>query len=192
MKSYSRRNVIVGVLSASVLLATVLALVHRAASPDSRRDDAISALETRDPEMLVRLADPEEVATLKLTPEKVRGLLNHTLWQPETSKHGTITRVPRLPADQSLWEAHFTGTHSGILRVIVPIIDTPGIGWKLNLSMMLRSSCFWAVGRADGPGLYRRLAKEVGIAGLREQNGNYVTIEVLEERTAKLEAAQRQ
>jgi hypothetical protein len=169
-----------------------MALASRAKSPELKRDDAITALETRDAEMLIRLADPVEVATLKLTPVKVQRLLNQTLWQAPPARHVGITRVGRQPIDESLWETTFGGTHSGILRIIIPVIDTPGVGWKLNLSMMLRSSCYWAVGREEGPGLYRRLAKEVGITGLRQQEGDYVTIEVLEERTARLEAARRQ
>jgi hypothetical protein len=181
-----KRSTIVGGLVVVAVLVASIAYSQHARSPEQKKDEAITALETRDAALLIRLADPVEVATLKLTSTNVRELLNHTLWREPLARHSTIIKGTRVPNDQSIWEAHFNGTQSGITRVIVPIIDTPRLGWKLNLSMMLRSSCFWAVGNQEGPALFRRLAKEVGIGGLRQQNGEYASLEVLEERTAEI------
>jgi hypothetical protein len=102
------------------------------------------------------------------------------------SAPGYIKRVTRVPRDEAIWEVHYNGNSTGITRVVVTTIDTPGIGWKLNLFLLLRSSCIWKYGREDGPGAYRRFARELGIKGLRQQDGSYATIEEMEARTAQM------
>lgn len=175
----------VAVVAASILILSLF-LMNHARSPEAKRDAILQALVRRDAATLVRLADPDEIAKLHLTTDAVSGVLKETIWRDKVSNPTGIKRVTRVPSDQSLWEAHFAGTHSGITRLIIPVIDDPKVGWKLNLSMMLRSSCYWIAGREDGPGLYRRLARENGILGLRQQDGDYVTLEVLESRAAQL------
>jgi hypothetical protein len=164
----------------------------RLAGPSSEavRQRAIRALEERDAKTLIALADPEEVTRLNISPAVVNGLLRETLWQKGEVKHaGRIERL-QAPPDQGNYGTTFLCGDSGPRGLYILTIDTPKIGWKLNLSSTLRAACFWKFGRDGGAAAYRELARKHGISGLREQSGDYVTLQKLEERTAAIAQAQ--
>jgi hypothetical protein len=154
------------------------------------RQRAIRALEQKDAKTLVALADREEVLRLNLSPDVVDALLRETLWKEGTAKQVGTTRRLQAPPDYANYEIHFSSVGGAPQRFYIVTIDTPGIGWKLNLSSTLRSTCYWKFGGQGGAAAYRELARKHGITGLREQSGDYVTIQRLEERTAAITQAE--
>jgi hypothetical protein len=131
------------------------------------------------------MADPEELTRLGITPAKVHALLAETLWQSSAPKPIRVVRLDRVPRDEAVWEVYYPHPTAGTARVVYKMIDTPGIGWKLNASSLLRSTCYWK-DLGKGPELYRQLARKHGIDGLREQDGDYLSLQQLEARSASL------
>lgn len=145
-------------------------------SPDYISRRAMAALQQRDGLALVALADPDEVRRLGIHPAAVSGLLTELMGTG--GRRPTSIRRRKMRDDLVVWEVHIpaNGANARHDRLLIPVIDDPRAGWRLNLSFMLRSLCYWGRPGQQAPALYRALAAKYSIGGLRRQNGDYVTL----------------
>ena len=148
-------------------------------SPEAIRDRAIAALEKRDAQELCRLADAEELQRLHLTEATVAEFLQHTLWNESALQHARVDKVSQTQDDQSVWQVHWASEKSETLSQVVPIVDDPHKGWKLNLSFLLYSSCWRKEKGKEGMRTYLQLAQQYGIEGERIQGGQYKSMDGL-------------
>ena len=88
-------------LCASLLALVLLAgyLLSRPLSPEAIRDRALQALQTKDAEALCRLADPEELVKTHLTPDKVRRMLQDSLWRQNKPQVLSVSLFADKPAE---------------------------------------------------------------------------------------------
>lgn len=148
-------------------------------SPETIRDRAIVAIEREDAEELCRLADPDEVERLHLTPAIVSNFMHETLWRENPLIQARIDKNTQTPNDQSIWEVHWANEKPDTLKFVVPVIDDQKKGWKLNLSFMLYSACWRKEGGKEGMKTYFELARKYGIEGERKQGGNYQSMDAI-------------
>lgn len=164
---------------AAALACLVVYKLFAPPSPEAIRDRAIAALEKGNAQELCRMADAEELQRLHLTPANVADFLHQTLWKENTLQHARCVQITQTPNDQSIWEVHWANEKPGTLHFIVPIIDDPHKGWKLNLSFLLYSSCWRKEGGKEGLRTYLKMAQQYGINGERLQGGQYKSMDGL-------------
>jgi hypothetical protein len=146
---------------------------------------AVASLDRGDAQQLYRLADPEEIRKLHLTPRTVEQVLKHTVWRVKPIRHIGLKKGRSPKEDSVVWQARYPNADPRFSSVNVASVASREGKWYLNLSFLLRSTCYWSHG-AEGPRLYRQLARQYGIDGLREQAGTYVTLTELERRSQPL------
>jgi hypothetical protein len=188
----ARRWLAVGVVAVVAGIAAVV--LFRAVgpwSPSGIKARAVAALQRRDSRSLCELADPEELARLNLTPSKVDSILRDVLGENVRIETGRSELSGQTPVDQQVWKVYVTRPVRTPSPILALAIDSPRTGWKLNLSFLLRSLCYWSRGPGEGPALYRELCHRYQVDGLREQDGGYASLAVLEERTALIESLRR-
>lgn len=155
------------------VLGVLLVYLFWPPTPETIRDRTLQALVTRDARALCRLADPDELTRLHLTPEKVEAILQQTIWRNGPPKVARMILFANKPADKRSWfvdwetTAYFHGTFG------ITALDHPRKGWKLVLSDVLMGACCWELGTAKGGKRYVQVARNLDIAGLRRQDGNY-------------------
>ncbi len=158
----------------------IVAIVHAIwyyHSPEAVRDETIGAMESGDVQTLCNLADKRELQRLNITPQSVQNVLNVTLWRigyPTGVRK--IELVSPTPQDQSIWNIYWDSPHPKRLMWIELIKNRNG-SWKLILSALLKSACFYAAGNVNvqqkGIILFRQLGAANGIRGQRAQDGTY-------------------
>jgi hypothetical protein len=192
LKRLNKQNRWIAATCAALVLAggAGVYLRRESSSPAGVRRRVVEKLEGMNAKALCALADPEEVEKLHLTPEAVNAVLRETLWSAGKPDATTVKQDDVSPLDQSLWTVQFPQAASPRPYVTVVLIDHQQIGWKVNLSALLRSTCFWKYGK-DGPRRYRELARQYGIRGIRQQDGAYTTLAEMEARALAMERGLR-
>ena len=125
-------------------------------------------METRDVQALLALADPQELKELNLSAYNVRAILDDTVWHSGSFTAPHVVRVPRRQEDQALY--NITGDVNA--PMYVPVIDSPTVGWRLDLSGLLYNACFHH-SPDENPNLYHKLSRRYNIWGIRQPNGEY-------------------
>lgn len=167
-----KRTVVIAALTAT-LVCLICYKLFAPLSPEAIRDLAISALEKRDAKELCRLADPQELTRLHLTPTIVDSFLHETLWSEDTLMKARFQKLTPNPDDQSVWAVHWDNEKKDAKKLVVFVVDDQKIGWKLILSRMLCISCWRNEGGKLGMKTYYSLADKYGINGMRVQGGGY-------------------
>jgi len=163
-------------LCASLLALVLLAgyLLSRPLSPEAIRDRALQALQTKDAEALCRLADPEELVKTHLTPDKVRRMLQDSLWRQNKPQVLSVSLFADKPADKRSWiiQWHSDTPPQGTFGISV--VDDPNIGWKLVLSDVVMSAYLYDGGKQGGQKYVERM-RELDIVSGRQQDGEYTS-----------------
>lgn len=174
------------------VLVAALGWWVRPPSDTAIRDRAVRALNNRDADELCRLADPEELRHLNVTPEAVRRGLAEAFGPGHSPPFTRAVEHLRTPMDQSVWMyLPEKGVPDG-RKIFVMVIDDQHAGWKLNLTATLWSAFCRRLGSREGTREYYRFARRNGIGGLRHQDGSCQTHEEREAWLRQREAWLRQ
>ncbi len=161
-------------------LGACLYWVFRPLNPNIIATRAIAALENHDAAGLIALADPEEVSKLHVTPAAVEDIFSKTLWQEPTFRNASRTHMEQTPDDQFAWTVKWSTGRAGAMDMSVIAIDSQTVGWKLELTTLLRAACWRHRGGPTGSREYVDLARKNGILGIRQQFGDYVLLDKLD------------
>ena len=173
------RRVLAAILAVCVVAAGVY-WVYRPLDPDAIAARAIDALGKHDAVGLIALADPEEVSRLHVTPAAIEDILSKTIWQEPTIRNASRTHMEQTPDDQYVWLVKWPTGGAGAIDLSVVAVDSQTVGWKLDLTCLLWAAC-WR--HSDGPAGAREyidLARKNGVSGIRQQAGNYVSLDKLD------------
>ena len=154
------------ILAAAVTILGIVLAVRRVRSPDFICRRALEGIQNKDAQLLLSLADDEEVRTLHLTEAGVYKVLNATVWKVEIPKL-TATRDPQSPDDVAKWRVLGYPRPFDILA-----IGSPDRGWKLNLSLLLFTCCYGAARDDSYWDQWHLLETEAGIAGTLDGYGS--------------------
>lgn len=163
-----RRSKLVLGLFIAVFVGAGLYYLFRPLSPDAVCARTVHALETQDVQALLALADPQELKELNLSAYNVRAILDETAWHSNSFRAPHVIRVPRRQEDQALY--NITGEANA--PMYVPVVDSPTVGWRLDLSALLYYACFHQNPEGDFS-LYHRLSRQYNIWGIRQPSGEY-------------------
>lgn len=173
-----RRTAYRGIAATIVVTMLLLLVAYRflgPLTPAAVKERTVRALESGDAEALCRLADTEELNRLHLTPGNVASFLRATLWKDGLPRAKSERRSDE-PEDCAVWVVSWhRATHeSKAPGTVINVLDTPGRGWKLVLSELLRQSCFYHRPFGEAYAIYWPLARRCGISGLRNsRTGEY-------------------
>ena len=170
-------------------------------NPERVARQALAALEAKDATALCRLADPEEIQTLHLSPATVDKILHETVWSTEfvQTRHHLMEEVVSVHPDikgYGVYPRHMSvqppnPSHPKNFWLIC--LQNPDGEWHLNLSHVLLDACYSKTGGMDAHKLYYQYAKKYSINGIRSQDGPYQSMERLQKDLRQLfptEAAQ--
>lgn len=154
-------------------------------TPERLRDRAIAALDHRNVDELLRLTGPDELQRLHVNQENARALLASTIWQANQLRFGKVERIPR-PVDEPSWTVEVSGPGTGPRgRLVLSFLRHEKGETTLNLTLLLHSACHVVRPTGGGGPLYRTLARDNGITGIRMFDGVYFTHEEVEAKLAK-------
>ena len=159
------------------LLGAGLYWLGRPMTPKKIASRAIDALERHDVHALVELADPEEISSLHVTPAAVAEILNDTLWNEPPVRNPILTHLEQTPVDQFVWKLKWESDTPETVNTSIVAIDSQTIGWKLELTNMLRAMCWRHERGIRGERTYIELARKRGLSGIRQQGGDYISID---------------
>lgn len=151
--------------------------------------DALQALGQRDAERLCKLADAEELGRLQLDPIKVRALLDQVLTGTGTIHALSRQRNEQGRSDLASWSVQLGGDEFAARKLNVSAVQYQNGRWRILLSLLLRSTCFWRYGSGPGADAYRSYARRLGVLGLRGQDGEYIPLATLEANAAAVRRA---
>lgn len=157
----------------AVILISLWKLLLAPITPEQIRDGAIRALESGDAAALCRLADEEELKRLHIDASKTEAILKATLWQNGLPSRANVILFAAKPLDKRSWLVEWKGMTKANGMFGITAVDDRNVGWKLVLSDLLNSGCYWVRPGRDGGKLYKTLALEHGITGIRAQDATY-------------------